>query len=101
MQPSNKSDPAIDKLQAELFSLDPNDLANHNRIKILGCKIAGHALYNELQLKGLNLTGVGVGGNSEHKIQIYLLNDTNIKLIPKTYNGYKVDVCITGKISAY
>lgn len=68
------------------------------------CKIEGKKLYADLQAKGVDLTGVGVGvtdDNQSAAIRISVKTNKDAKLVPSTYNGYTVKVIVTGVISAY
>jgi hypothetical protein len=69
----------------------------------LACKKAGLQLYDELQRRGLKLTGVGVSTTDDNKkvaINVMLLRDGDKSKVPTSYGGFHVKITITGPIVA-
>ena len=71
---------------------------NNEEIKL--CKESGRKLYSELKEKGINLCGYGVGvlKDDKHQISIRLFCESDLKLVPKIYEGYIVDAIVVGEI---
>ncbi len=70
--------------------------------EIANCKKSGKKLYNSLAKQGVELTGYGVAFDDDGKlaIAIRLQNESDRALVPTEYDNYKVDVRVTGTITA-
>jgi hypothetical protein len=69
----------------------------------LDCKRAGKKLYQQLMEQGFELTGVGVGINDKRTaptIHIMLHHKPSSPKIPTEFEGFEVDLVITGTITA-
>jgi hypothetical protein len=65
------------------------------------CKKAGKKLYQQLKNQGFELTGVGVGINGDRTsltIHIMLHHKPSTPKIPTEFEGFEVDLEITGDI---
>jgi hypothetical protein len=65
------------------------------------CKAAGSRLYDQLKNQGFQLTGVGVGVSADRKhptIHINLHHKPRSPKIPNTFEGFEVDIGVTGTI---
>jgi hypothetical protein len=65
------------------------------------CKRAGKKLYQQLKNQGFALTGVGVGISGDRTaltIHIMLHHKPSIPKIPTEFEGFEVDLEITGGI---
>jgi hypothetical protein len=92
---SSKIENQTDKTKPWLTAAHPEAIA---------CEAAGKELYNELDAKGVDLTGVGVGisvDNQRAVIHINVRTSKDKDAVPTTYKNYEVEVIITGDIVLY
>jgi len=67
------------------------------------CKAAGKRLHAKMKDEGFELTGVGVGISADRKqpaIHIMLHHKPQSPKVPETFEGFEVDIVITGTIRA-
>lgn len=65
------------------------------------CKEAGKRLHAQMKSEGFQLTGVGVGVSADRKhptIHIMLHHKPKSPKIPETFEGFQVDIVVTGAI---
>lgn len=65
------------------------------------CKEAGKRLHSQLKDQGFQLTGVGVGVSADQKrpiIHIMLHHKPKSPKIPETFDGFEVNLLVTGTI---
>jgi hypothetical protein len=67
------------------------------------CKAAGSRLYDQLKIQGFQLTGIGVGVNATRTsptIHVMLHHKPRSPKIPETFEGFEVNIVVTGTIRA-